>query len=70
MIRTPLALVHGRREARAGACPTPSARSRSVIRRWPDHPGANHLYIHAVESSPTPERAIPSAQRLMATHAL
>lgn len=36
-----------------------------VLRRWPDHPGANHLYIHAVESSPTPERAVPSAQRLM-----
>lgn len=37
----------------------------AVIRRWPQHPGANHYYIHAVESSPTPERAIPSAQRLM-----
>ncbi len=37
----------------------------AVIRRWPDHPGANHYYIHAVESSQTPERAIPSAQRLM-----
>jgi tetratricopeptide (TPR) repeat protein len=37
----------------------------SVLRRFPYHPGANHLYIHAVESSPTPERAIPSAQRLM-----
>ena len=37
----------------------------AVLRRWPEHPGANHLYIHAVESSPTPERAIPSAQRLM-----
>ena len=36
-----------------------------VLRRWPEHPGANHLYIHAVESSPTPERAVPSAQRLM-----
>ena len=36
-----------------------------VLRRFPQHPGANHLYIHAVESSPTPERAIPSAQRLM-----
>jgi tetratricopeptide (TPR) repeat protein len=36
-----------------------------VLRRVPDHPGANHFYIHAVESSPTPERAIPSAQRLM-----
>ena len=38
---------------------------QNVIRRWPEHPGANHLYIHAVESSPTPERAIASAQRLM-----
>ncbi len=37
----------------------------AVLRRWPDHPGANHLYIHAVESSGTPERAIASAQRLM-----
>lgn len=37
----------------------------SVLRRYPQHPGANHLYIHAVESSPHPERAIPSAQRLM-----
>ena len=37
----------------------------AVMRRWPDHPGANHLYIHAVESSPVPERAIASAQRLM-----
>jgi tetratricopeptide (TPR) repeat protein len=37
----------------------------SVLRRFPYHPGANHLYIHAVESSPTPERAIPSSQRLM-----
>jgi tetratricopeptide (TPR) repeat protein len=36
-----------------------------VLRRWPDHPGANHYYIHAVESSRTPERGIPSAQRLM-----
>jgi tetratricopeptide (TPR) repeat protein len=38
---------------------------QNVIRRWPQHPAANHLYIHAVESSPTPERAIASAQRLM-----
>ena len=36
-----------------------------VIRRWPDHPGANHYYIHAVESSPSPERGIASAERLM-----
>jgi tetratricopeptide (TPR) repeat protein len=36
-----------------------------VIRRWPQHPGANHYYLHAVESSQSPERAIASAQRLM-----
>ena len=36
-----------------------------VLRRWPDHAGANHYYIHAVESSRTPERAVASAQRLM-----
>jgi hypothetical protein len=38
---------------------------QDVIRRWPQHPGANHLYIHSVESSPSPERAVASAQRLM-----
>src|SRR5215471_11382921 len=37
----------------------------SAMRRDPDHPGANHFYIHAVEMSPSPERAIPSAQRQM-----
>ncbi|MCX6599673.1 MAG: hypothetical protein NTV70_25245 [Acidobacteria bacterium] len=37
-----------------------------VMRRNPDHPGANHFYIHAVEMSSTPERAIPASQRLMA----
>jgi len=37
----------------------------SVMRRYPDHPGANHFYIHAVESSSTPQRAVPSAQKLM-----
>ncbi|MBI2893416.1 MAG: tetratricopeptide repeat protein [Deltaproteobacteria bacterium] len=35
-----------------------------VIRRAPDHPGANHYYIHAIEASPHPERGIPSAERL------
>ncbi|HEV8486910.1 MAG TPA: hypothetical protein VGV87_25420 [Blastocatellia bacterium] len=37
----------------------------SVLRRDPLHAGANHFYIHAVESSLTPERALPSASRLM-----
>lgn len=31
----------------------------------PDHPGALHLYIHAVEASNTPERAEPAADRLL-----
>jgi tetratricopeptide (TPR) repeat protein len=35
-----------------------------VIRRDPQHPGANHYYIHAVEASKHPERALPSALRL------
>jgi tetratricopeptide (TPR) repeat protein len=36
----------------------------SVLRRDPDHPGANHYYVHAVEASPRPEHALPSARRL------
>lgn len=36
----------------------------AVLRRNPDHPGANHYYIHAVEASKNPERALPSAYRL------
>ncbi len=36
----------------------------SVLERNPDHAGANHYYIHAVEASPHPERALPSAHRL------
>lgn len=35
-----------------------------VIAKDPQHPGANHYYIHAVEASPYPERALPSAERL------
>src|SRR5690606_21626398 len=37
----------------------------SVLKRDPNHAGANHFYIHAVEASPNLERAIPSANRLM-----
>jgi len=36
----------------------------SVIKRNPTHLGANHYYIHAVEASPHPERALKSADRL------
>lgn len=54
-----------------GADGTPAERTlefvgvlEDVLRRWPHHPGANHYYIHAVEASPHPERALPSANRL------
>jgi tetratricopeptide (TPR) repeat protein len=36
----------------------------SVLARDPNHPAANHYCIHAVEASPHPERALPSADRL------
>jgi tetratricopeptide (TPR) repeat protein len=35
-----------------------------VLARAPDHPLANHLYIHAVEASPHPEKADAAADRL------
>jgi tetratricopeptide (TPR) repeat protein len=35
-----------------------------VLVRNPDHPGAIHFYIHAVEASDRPERAEPYADRL------
>jgi tetratricopeptide (TPR) repeat protein len=36
----------------------------SVLKLNPRHPFANHLYIHAVEASPHPERADAAADRL------
>ncbi|MCM3879388.1 MAG: hypothetical protein ND807_04690 [Vicinamibacterales bacterium] len=36
----------------------------SVLRRQPNHLAANHYYIHAVEASGNPGRALPSATRL------
>lgn len=35
-----------------------------VMAKTPDHPGALHLYVHAVEESPNPERAIAASDRL------
>jgi len=35
-----------------------------VLHRNPRHPGAVHLYIHAMEASTNPERALPYANRL------
>jgi hypothetical protein len=36
----------------------------SVLRTHPTHVGANHYYIHVVESSSTPERGLIAAKRL------
>ncbi|MBT5409435.1 MAG: tetratricopeptide repeat protein [Phycisphaerae bacterium] len=46
---------------------TPEFRAllESVMRIHPNHPAANHLYIHAMEASPWPEIAEPAADRLV-----
>jgi tetratricopeptide (TPR) repeat protein len=36
----------------------------SVLQRSPLHPGANHYYIHTMEASPSPQKALASARRL------
>lgn len=36
----------------------------TVLKRSPNHPGANHYYIHTLEASKHAELAIPSAERL------
>ncbi|MBS1811163.1 MAG: tetratricopeptide repeat protein [Acidobacteria bacterium] len=36
----------------------------NVLRRAPNHIGANHLYIHSVEASRNPQRGLPSASVL------
>lgn len=36
----------------------------NVLKRDPQHVGANHFYIHAIEASAHPERALLSAMRL------
>jgi tetratricopeptide (TPR) repeat protein len=38
----------------------------SVLAQNPEHPGACHYYLHAVEASSRPERALPCAERLPA----
>ncbi len=55
----------------SGGSPQPGtlalvAALEKVIAMNPNHPGACHLYIHAVEASRTPERAVPCAERLPA----
>ena len=36
----------------------------NVLKLHPNHPGANHYYIHTMEASPDPGKALPSADRL------
>ena len=36
----------------------------TVLARNPQHPGANHYYIHAVEASTRPDRAVTASERL------
>jgi tetratricopeptide (TPR) repeat protein len=40
------------------------ARLESVLRQAPNHPGANHYYIHVMEASSHPEKARAAAKRL------
>ena len=40
------------------------AQIERVLAKDPNHPGANHYYIHAVEASNEPGKALPSAKRL------
>jgi tetratricopeptide (TPR) repeat protein len=35
-----------------------------VVKRNPDHPGACHFYIHAIEASPEAKKAVACAERL------
>jgi tetratricopeptide (TPR) repeat protein len=41
-----------------------AAALEQVMTLRPDHPGANHLYIHLLEASNMPEQALPAADRL------
>ena len=46
---------------------TVAAALESVLAVVPGHPGANHLYIHLLEASLEPQRALGAADRLEAT---
>lgn len=34
------------------------------LKKWPSHPALCHFYIHAMEASPDPAKALPAANRL------
>ena len=53
----------------AGGQPRPGTEEivstlESILAKFPDHPGACHYYIHSVEASPKPERALECAKGL------
>jgi hypothetical protein len=48
----------------AALTPEILARLQAILKRDPQHPGANHYYIHALEASPHPELAEAAADRL------
>jgi tetratricopeptide (TPR) repeat protein len=62
MLLSPWDYWTDQREPRAGT-ETILSRLGGVLGRHPDHPGACHFYIHAVEAA-FPERALPCAERL------
>ena len=41
------------------------ALTEDVLRRYPNHPGALHMYIHLMEPTPNPERAEQAADTLL-----
>lgn len=52
----------------SGGAPASSAKIlttlQDILRRWPNHLGANHYYIHAAEGAGQPSLALASAERL------
>ena len=36
----------------------------NILKKFPDHPGASHYYIHAVEASAHPEKALAVSEKL------
>ena len=61
-----LGLLDGRRRQAKGRANEIVAELERAMAKNPDHPGAIHLYIHAVEASDRPERAEAGADRLAA----
>jgi len=55
----------GGKKAKGNATEIVAELERAMMKN-PDHPGAIHLYIHAVDASDRPERAQPGAEKLAA----